>query len=131
MALLLGILARPMISAFAGDDAQMMEIGALCIRLQCLALPIHAWVALVNMLCAGLGNAGGALALATARQGSCMLPILYPMAYLWGAAGICSVQAVADVLTLALALPIAIYMTRKIKTARAEHEAALAKGDTQ
>ena len=32
-------------------------------RLQCLALPIHGWVAVVNMLCAGLGNAVGAVLL--------------------------------------------------------------------
>ena len=118
MALVLGILAKPMISAFAGDDAQMMEIGALCIRLQCLALPIHAWVALVNMLCAGLGNAGGALALATARQGSCMLPILFPLAYLFGEYGLASVQAIADVLSLALAIPISLYMIKKIRLAQ-------------
>ena len=118
MGLLLGILAKPMISAFAGDDAQMMAIGALCIRLQCIALPIHAWVALVNMLCAGLGNAGGALALSTARQGSCMLPILFPLAYFFGEYGLASVQAIADVLSLALAIPICLYMMKKIKLAR-------------
>jgi len=98
-------------------DAQMLEVGALAIRLQCLALPIHGWVAVVNMLCAGLGNAGGAVALSTARQGICFLPILFPMVLLWGTTGIASVQAVADVLSLALALPIALHMVKKIKTA--------------
>ena len=103
-------------------DTQMLEVGALAIRLQCIALPIHGWVAVVNMLCAGLGNAGGAVALSTSRQGSCMLPILFPMALLWGATGIASVQAVADMLTLALAIPIAIYMVKKIKAAQIAQE---------
>ena len=84
----------------------MREIGALCIRLQCLALPVHSWVAVVNMLCAGLGNAKGALLLSTSRQGTCFLPIVYPMTYLWGAVGAASVQAAADILSLALALPL-------------------------
>ena len=66
------------------------------------------------MLCVGLGNAKGALALSTARQGTCFIPILYPIAFLFGAYGIASVQAIADVLTLALAIPIAISMTKKI-----------------
>ena len=123
MAAVCMIFADPIIVAFAGDDPHMREYGALCIRLQSIALPVHSWVAVVNMLCAGLGNAGGALALSTSRQGSCMLPILYPMAYLWGAYGICAVQAVADVLTLALAVPIVIYMLKKIKSARAAYEA--------
>ena len=103
-------------------DAQMLQVGALAIRLQCIALPVHGWVAVVNMLCAGLGNAGGAVALSTSRQGSCMLPILFPMALLWGATGIASVQAVADVLTLALAIPIAIHMVKKIKAAQLTQE---------
>lgn len=117
MALVVGIFANEIILAFAGSDPQMQEIGALSIRLQCIALPIHAWVAVVNMFCVGLGNAKGAFILATARQGSCFIPILYPMAYLWGAYGVASVQAVADVLTLVLAVPIIIGMLRKVSDA--------------
>ncbi len=118
MAAFLAVFSDPVIVAFAGTDPEMRELGALCILLQCIALPVHAWVAIVNMLCSGLGNAGGALALSTSRQGSCFLPILYPLAIFLGAYGICSVQAVADVLSLALAIPIAVSMTKKIKNAQ-------------
>ncbi len=118
MAAFLVVFADPIIVAFAGDDPQMRELGSLCILLQSVVLPIHGWVAVVNMLCAGLGNAKGAFILATARQGTCFLPFLYPLAYLFGAYGIVSVQAIADVLSLALAIPIIIGMLKKIKTAR-------------
>jgi len=118
MGVILALVADFVIGLFdSSGDAQMLQVGALAIRLQCLALPVHGWVAVVNMLCAGLGNAGGAVALSTSRQGSCFLPILFPMALLWGATGIASVQAVADVLTIALALPIAIRMGKKIRAA--------------
>ena len=117
MALIVAIFARPIITVFAGNNAEMQEIGMLSIILQCVALPIHAWVAVVNMFCVGLGNARGAFILATARQGSCFIPILFPMAYLWGAYGVASVQAAADVLTLALAIPIIISMLKKVSAA--------------
>ncbi len=117
MALLIAIFADPIILLFAGSDPEMQQIGAFAIRLQCLALPIHAWVAVVNMLCVGLGNAKGAFLLATARQGTCFIPILYPLAFLFGAMGLASVQAVADILTLALAIPILISMQKKIRSA--------------
>ena len=117
MALVVAIFANPIITAFAGTDPQMQEIGALSIRLQCLALPVHAWVAVVNMFCVGLGNARGAFILATARQGTCFIPILYPMAYLMGAYGVASAQAAADVLTLVLAIPIIIKMLKKVSDA--------------
>ena len=124
MAVLLIVLAEPIIIAFAGEDPQMRSIGALSIRLQCLALPIHGWVAVVNMLCAGLGNAIGAVLLSTARQGSCMLPILFPLAHFWGQYGIASVQAVADVLSLAFAIPISVHMLKKIHFAQQLHDTA-------
>ncbi len=115
MALAIAVFADPIIVLFAGTDPEMREIGRLCIWLQCIALPVHAWVAIVNMLCVGLGNARGAMLLATARQGSCFLPILYPLVWLFAGFGIASVQAAADVLSLALAIPIAIAMKKKIK----------------
>ena len=118
MAGLLGLFADGLIVAFAGTDPEMREIGRLCIRLQCIAMPIHAWVAVVNMLCTGLGNARGAFLLATARQGTCFIPILFPLAALFGAYGVASVQALADVLTLIPAIPLAIIMGKKIRTAR-------------
>ena len=118
MAAIIAVFADPIIALFAGTDPEMREIGKICIWLQCIALPIHAWVAMVNMLCVGLGNAKGAMLLATARQGSCFLPILYPLAWIFGAYGIASVQAVADALTLVLAIPIAISMMKKIRKAK-------------
>ena len=38
----IAIFAEPIIVLFAGSDPEMQEIGALAIRLQCVALPIHA-----------------------------------------------------------------------------------------
>ena len=120
MAVVLWVAAEPLIIVFAGTDPEMREIGALCIRLQCLAMPLHGWVAVVNMFCTGLGNAKGAMILATARQGSCFIPILYPLAWLFGAYGIASVQAVADVLTLIPAIPLILSMLKKIREAEAQ-----------
>lgn len=122
MSVILIVFADPIIVAFAGTDPQMRELGRMCIILQSIALPVHGWVAVVNMLCVGLGNGGGAFALATARQGSCMLPILYPLVFFFGAYGIASVQAAADVLSLALAIPICIYMIKKIRNAKQQSQ---------
>ena len=106
-----------LIVLFAGTDEEMRRIGAFAIITQAVALPIHAWVAIVNMLCVGLGNARGAFILATARQGSCFIPILFPLAWIFGAYGVGAVQAVADVLTMALAIPIIRQMNKKINDA--------------
>ena len=111
------LFADQLIVLFAGSDEEMRRIGAFAIITQAIALPIHAWVAIVNMYCVGLGNAKGALALSTARQGSCFLPILYPMAWIFGAYGVGAVQAVADALTLVLAIPILRGINKKLHAA--------------
>ena len=116
------LLADKFIVLFAGTDAEMRRVGAFAIITQSIALPIHAWVAIVNMYCIGLGNARGAFILATSRQGSCFLPILYPLAWIFGAYGVASVQAAADVLTLALALPILKNINKKLHNAMATTE---------
>ena len=118
MAVALAVCAEPVITLFAGTDPEMTRVGALCLRLQCLALPLHAWVAIVNMLCVALGNATGAFLLATARQGSCFIPFVHLSAFLWQENGIAAVQALADVLSMFLAVPLAIMMMRKVKQAR-------------
>ena len=125
MALLIAVFCDKLIILFAGTDMEMRRIGAFCILAQCIALPIHAWVAIVNMLCVGLGNAKGAMVLATARQGTCFIPFVHIMAFLLGAYGVASVQALADVLSMVLAIPIVISMKKKIAAAKNAEPAVL------
>ena len=122
--------AVPLITLFAEADPEMQRLGALCIRMQCIAMPIHAWVAIVNGFCSGLGYGKYAVVLATSRQGSCFLPIVYPMAML-GGIGIVSVQAVADCLTLIPAIPILRKMMGHVDRAEAEFAKAQLKEAVQ
>ncbi len=120
MGLLLCFFAIPVIHLFTETDPVMQEIGALSIRLQSIVLPVHAWVAIVNMLCAGLGKAKYALTLSTARQGTCFLPFVHLVTYAFGAYGVASIQAIADLLTLVIAIPILRKMIRIIHEAERE-----------
>lgn len=119
MGLLLAVFANGAIGLFAKADPEMQRIGALCIRIQCLALPVHGWVAIVNMLCAGLGDAKGALLLSTCRQGTCFIPLVPILAWALGATGVASVQGVADIVSLALAIPVYRSISKKISKAEA------------
>ncbi len=124
MAAILTVFVDQLIIAFAGEDAEMLRIGRVCMISQALALPIHGWVATVNMYCAGLGDAKGALALSTSRQGTCFLPILYPLAWIFKEMGVACVQAVADVLSLFLAVPILRKINKRIDEAEERSLAA-------
>ena len=117
MAAICIVLSDWLIVRFAGTDVTMRRIGSFAIITQSIALPIHAWVAIVNMYCVGLGDARGAFVLSTARQGSCFLPILFPLAWIFGAYGVGVVQAAADVLTVFLAVPILRSVNKKLYAA--------------
>lgn len=116
------VFANQIISWFTEADAEMMWMGALCIRLQSIVLPVHAWVAVVNMFCAGIGFAGGAVILATARQGTCFIPFVFLLNALFGEYGILSIQAVADLLSILLAL---FVLKKAMRRVRAAEQAAL------
>ncbi len=117
MAVVLSVFAKPIIIAFAGKDAEMLRIGMVCMIAQAVTLPVHGWVAVVNMYCAALGKADYALALSTSRQGSCFLPILYPITYFLKSYGVACIQGVADVLSLVLAIPILKKIQKKVDKA--------------
>ena len=72
------------------------------------------------MMCAGLGDAKGALLLSTARQGTCFIPFVHLISYLFKAVGVASVQAVADLLSLVLAIPVLVHIQKKLTAAEKE-----------
>lgn len=112
---LFAIFATPLIHLFSATDPEMQRLGALCIRLQCIVMPLHGWVAIVNMFCSGLGRAKQAVLLSTSRQGTCFIPIVYPLAHFFGAIGVSSVQAVADLLSTFLAIPVIRGILRDVR----------------
>ncbi len=121
MGLILVIFADKLIMGFADKDKEMLRIGTICMISQAICLPIHSWVAVVNMLCAGLGRAKEAVLLSTSRQGTCFIPILYPLYCLFESLGVACCQALADVLSLVLAFPIVSRIKKDIRIAQETH----------
>ena len=118
------IFARQVIGLFTEADEQLLRIGIFDLRLQCAALPLHAWVVIVNFFCVSSGKALSGSLLSMSRQGICFFPILPIMTALWGAWGIAALQAVADALTFFIAIPIIVKALKEIRRYEAEDAAA-------
>ena len=97
-------------------DAEVARLGILGIRSQCLVLWIHAWGSIVNMFYAGIGKAKQALLMSTARQGYCLIPVLFLAPLLMGVNGISCAQAIADLVSLAVIIPLALRVRSLVKT---------------
>lgn len=122
LGILLAVFTRQVMRLFTTADEEMLAIGLLCIRLQCLTLPIHAWVIVVNMSYASLGKARGAAILSLSRQGICFIPMILLLPRLFGVNGLAAAQAAADVLSLLIALPLCVSLLREIRLLMNEQE---------
>ena len=89
-------------------DADVLYYGLLCIRLQCVALIFHAWGSIINMFYAGIGKGKQALAMSTARQGYCFIPVALVAPALGGGAGGGGTQANGDFVCMGVSVARAI-----------------------
>lgn len=123
MGALIAILASPIVHIFNKQaDAEVLSIGIFCIRMQCLVLVSHAVNSIVNMFYAGIGMAGKSLAVNLTRQGYCFFPALLIAPALWGVNGVASTQAIADVFSLIVVIPLGIHAYRLISKKEKEDE---------
>lgn len=105
----LAVFAEFVVNIFNSQaDADVLSIGILCIRLQCAVLFSHSLNSIINMFYAGIGNAKRAILMSTARQGYVFIPFALILPRLFGAVGVASVQAVADLICLAISVPLTV-----------------------
>ena len=127
MGVILMCCSRLFIHLFAGDDEDMMKFGTICIMSQAIMLTVHAWVLVINMLCSGMGRGRDALLLSIARQGLFFIPTLLLLNWIFAEYGVTVTQAIADLLTIAMAIPIRKRVLRELREAaeaqKAEEEA--------
>lgn len=118
---LLFAFAQPLVHIFNQDgNGQVLRLGVLCTRLQCLTLIIHSMESVLCMFYSGTGKAKYSLLMATARQGYCFIPVILTIPFLFEAEGVAACQSISDLLMLAVAVPLGVKVTRIIKRKEAE-----------
>lgn len=106
--------APEVIALFRRDDPDVIEIGALALRLQSITLPIMGFMTISNMMLQTIGKAVPASLLALARQGLFLLPALYFLTPRLGILGIQLSQPAANVATALLTLPFIVWIMREM-----------------
>ena len=112
------VYANPVIRVFNSQaDAEVLTIGVYCVRVQAALLFAHALNSIINMFYAGIGKAKMALLMSTARQGYLFIPLVLILPPLFGTYGVASVQAAADLISLAISIPLMYKAYRMIREA--------------
>ena len=109
------IYAPQIIALFRRNDPEVILVGTLALRLQCISFPLMSWVILNNMMLQTIGKAFKASLLAVSRQGLFLLPVLFILTPYLGVLGIQLSQPIADIATFLLAIPLGIGVLKEMK----------------
>jgi Na+-driven multidrug efflux pump len=112
----MAIFAPNIIALFRKDDLEVIAIGALGLRLQCMSLPFAAGIIMVNMMTQTMGKALEASIVALSRQGLFLLPSIFILGPLLGLNGIQLARPVSEITSLVVVIPVLI-RTLKILSA--------------
>ena len=112
----MGIFAPQLVAVFSSDDAEIIRIGTLMIRTQCITMFAHVWVMIINGLFQALGRALPAAFLGLSRQVICLIPSVIILSLVFGVNGLAVSQAASDLLSMAIAIPMVVKVTREIRS---------------
>ena len=105
----------PRIIGFFRDDPAVVAVGAVALRAQAAALPLLACIVITNMMLQSTGKGVKASVTASARSGIFFIPLILVLPRLFGLVGVEMTQAVADVLSVSISIPLAVSELKKMK----------------
>lgn len=114
------VFAEDIVTVFRKNDADVIRIGTLALRLQCFVFPFSAWIVMCNMMLQSIGKAVKASIVAAARQGLFFIPLILILPRLFGLLGVQMCQTVSDVFSLLLSLPFGLSVLNEMKRAEIE-----------
>ena len=97
------LFARPIVTLFRREDAEVIRIGTLALRLQALTFPLQAQIVFANMFTQTVGYGFRAAFVATLKSGTCLIPILLVLPRFLGLFGIQAAQPLSDIISAFIA----------------------------
>lgn len=117
---LIGMFFTPELVAFFRDDAEVIAIGSVALRVQFVALFFQPLSVCSNMMFQSVGKNGIATFLSMLRSGLYFIPVILVLSYTLGLFGIEISQTIADIMAFFTALPFTVSFLRKLKVLEAE-----------
>ena len=104
----------PQIIGFFRDDPEVIAVGKAALRWQAGALPLMAVIVMTNMMLQSIGKGVKASITASARSGIFFIPLILTLPQFLGLTGVEMTQAIADVLSVSISIPLAISELKKM-----------------
>ena len=115
-----GFVFAPTLVGLFSEDAAVIAVGTVALRLQCFSFPLTAWFVMCTMLTQTIGQVVPASFLSLARQGLFFIPVVIGLPYLiaWAMPGadpilgVQMAQPLADICTAAVSVPVCVRVMR-------------------
>ena len=104
--------APNIVALFTRQEAAHI-VGVAALRFMAATLPLSGAIVISNMMLQSIGKGVKASITASARNGICFIPMILILPQFFGITGVEMTQACADVLSLFIAVPLAISELRK------------------
>ncbi|MCM1259171.1 MAG: MATE family efflux transporter [Roseburia sp.] len=115
MGVIMFVVSTPILKLFRKEDAEVIRIGALALKMQCCMLPFQAYSIMGNMLAQSIGYSFRATLTAISKQGLFFIPAILILPRLFGVTGLQLAQPVADGLTFVLTHVIIMMVIKELR----------------
>ena len=102
------------VSQFTKGDAEMIRIGAASLRANGISIMLFGFYTVYSSLFLALGKGREGFILGACRQGICFIPVILLLPIVWGLNGIMYAQPIADMLSAAITVFMAIPLHKKL-----------------
>lgn len=107
--------AEEIVSLFRKGDPDVIAVGADALRWQFITYPLGAWVIVSNMMLQTIRKPVRATILSSGRQGLFFIPLIFILPHFFGLTGVEMCQAMSDLLTFFLAIPLTCGVLQEMK----------------
>ncbi len=108
------VFSKDIVSLFRREDAEVIAIGSLAMRMQFAALILQPLFVSTNMLFQSTGYAARATFLASNRQGFYFIPLILILPRLFGITGVQMTQPVSDILSFLTCIPFLYFFMKRL-----------------
>ena len=124
MGVIMFAISTPIMRLFRKEDAEVIRIGALALKMQCCLLPFQSYTIIGNMLTQSIGYSFRATLTAISKQGLFFIPAILILPSLLGILGLQLAQPVADGLTFVLTQVIVVMVVKELRGMAASQNVA-------
>lgn len=108
------VFSKEIVSLFRKEDAEVIAIGSLAMRMQFAALVLQPLFVSANMLFQSTGYAVRATFLASNRQGFYFIPLILILPRIFGITGVQITQPVSDILSFLTCIPFLYFYMKNL-----------------